>query len=479
MSKRQQLVKSTFVLYLGKIPQLITLLLLPLYTRYLSKADYGTIDLITVYAVLLVSIFTLQSEMASFRFLVDARDDPCQRKRVISAGVQIGILSLVIVVIGSIVLKHFVALQHIKSIVLYMCISIVSGLFLQFARGLGKNTKYAVASLIAGTTTIIFNILLVVIFSLGVKGILISMILANFLASLYLYLTLKLYKEIDVRLHLKKLRSEMIKYSLPLVPSSIFGWIIAASDRSIIALYLGLASSGIYAVSNKFSVLFAGAVYIFTLSWSESASRHINDNDRDFYSDTFDETLKIFGSIGLMMIAFLPVYFNILVSSEFQEAYLYVPILITSVFMSAIIAYYSGIYIAKKMTGKIATTTAFAAIINLIVTLILIKFIGIYAAAIATFVSLVTLAIYRYFDIKNILVLNYNKKNLVMIIAMYIISILLCYYNVLYGNVINILLTTAFVVVLNNSTIRSSMNKILDLLHLNKINYDQKQQTHN
>lgn len=468
MSKQYQLVRNTFILFLGKTPQLVSLLLLPLYTTYLSKADYGTVDLVTIYAVLFISIITFQSEMASFRFLVDARDDADKRKKVISASVQIGIFALGLTVLAGLALRHFTELQHLSSTTIYMLASIISGLTLQIARGLGENTKFAIASLVAGMTTIILNVLLVIVYKLGVEGILISMIFANLFASIYLFVALGIHRDIDITSPGKKLRSEMIRYSLPLIPSSIFGWIIAVSDRTIIAMYLGLAASGIYAVSNKFSVMLAGVVYIYTLSWSESASKFINEPNKDFFNSTFDETLKIFGSIGLLMIAFLPIYFNILVSPGFKEAYLYIPILVTSVFVSAIIAYYSGIYIAKKMTGKIATTTAYAAIINLVMTLALIKYWGVYAAAIATLVSLLVLAVYRYFDIRKIIELKYNRDNLIMIVAMYCTTIFLCYYNGIFGNLINIAATTIFVILLNKKTLFATKTKLIDTFRPNR-----------
>ena len=76
MSKASSLAKNTAILALGKLSsQLIGFLLLPLYTYYLSPAEYGFTDLIVVYISLLVPALTLQMEMASFRYLVDARKD--------------------------------------------------------------------------------------------------------------------------------------------------------------------------------------------------------------------------------------------------------------------------------------------------------------------------------------------------------------------------------------------------------------------
>ena len=74
MSKKKQLMKNTIIIFAGRVcTQLISYLLLPLYTSYLVTKEYGIVDLITTYVVLLVPIITLELEMSVFRYLIDAR----------------------------------------------------------------------------------------------------------------------------------------------------------------------------------------------------------------------------------------------------------------------------------------------------------------------------------------------------------------------------------------------------------------------
>ena len=85
MSKASSLAKNTAILAVGKLSsQLIGFVLLPLYTYYLSPSEYGFVDLVMVYIALLMPALTLQLEMASFRYLVDARKSESERTRVVS-----------------------------------------------------------------------------------------------------------------------------------------------------------------------------------------------------------------------------------------------------------------------------------------------------------------------------------------------------------------------------------------------------------
>ena len=85
MNKKKELAKNTIIIFLGKVcTQLISFLLLPLYTSYLITEEYGFVDLVTTYVTLIVPIITMELEMSVFRYLVDCRKDKDEKKRVFS-----------------------------------------------------------------------------------------------------------------------------------------------------------------------------------------------------------------------------------------------------------------------------------------------------------------------------------------------------------------------------------------------------------
>ena len=96
MNKKKQLAKNTIIIFFGKVcTQLISFLLLPLYTAYLATSEYGIVDLIQTYVTLLVPIITLELEMSIFRWLIDSRGKDKETKKLISNDFYILFLSLV------------------------------------------------------------------------------------------------------------------------------------------------------------------------------------------------------------------------------------------------------------------------------------------------------------------------------------------------------------------------------------------------
>ena len=179
------------------------------------------------------------------------------------------------------------------------------------------------------------------------------------------------------------------------------------SDRTIISFMINSAANGIYAVSAKFSNILASIYQIFNMSWQESASIHINSEDREeFFSGVLNNTYKIFFSICLLLIVGMPFVFNILIGKDYFDAKQYIPILLLSNVFSAVANVLGGIYIAKKDTKNVAKTTITSSILNIVINVVLIKFIGLYAAALSTLISCIYIYIYRLIGVRKYIKLN-------------------------------------------------------------------------
>jgi len=84
MNQKTQLLKNTLIIALGKLgTQIVSFLLLPLYTSRLTTSEYGTYDFLVTLSVFLLPIITLLIDESMFRFLIDAEDEN-DRKKIIT-----------------------------------------------------------------------------------------------------------------------------------------------------------------------------------------------------------------------------------------------------------------------------------------------------------------------------------------------------------------------------------------------------------
>ena len=458
MNKKKQLAKNTIIIFFGRVcTQLISFFLLPLYTSYLATKEYGTVDLIQTYVTLLVPIITLELEMSIFRFLIDSRKSEKETNKLISnnffiLGISLSIFSILYIIVSSIVTIPYRGLILVDIIV-----CVLSGNFLQVARGFGKTLDYAISCILTGLTTVISNIILICFVHMQAEGMIISMALANFMCSLYLFIRLKLYSKINFKIVDFKQIKEMYKYSLPLIPNGISWWIVNVSDRSIISIVLGASANGLYAISNKFPTIISSLTGVFNLSWSESAALHINSSDRDeFFSDITNTVLRLFMALGVGMLACMPFVFPILIDVKYNDAYNYIPFLVLGTVFNVAICLYSQVYLAKKLSKQVASTAIVGAIINILINVIFIKQIGLYAAAISTMISYFVMMIYRHFDLKKYVNIKIEKKLIIESIIIYTFTLLIYYQKSIILHVICLLIVCIYAFITNKDFLKSS-----------------------
>lgn len=296
MSKNKELMFNTLIISIGKIcTQFVSFLLIPIYTNYLLTSDYGYIDLIQTYISLLFPLVILRFDASIFRFLIENRNNDKKRNTVLSSSLfMVMMLLLITILIVSLCIKIF-SINYGIAIILNLVFYSISFFLLQLTRGLGKNIDYSIGSIISAFVVISANLIFIYGFRYNASSILYSSFLGNLFCSLYLIFKNKLYKYLKIKDVDKKVILDMLSYSLPLIPDELSWWLISASDRTIITAFINTASSGIYAVSSKFGTILTAIINIFNMSWQESASLHVNDDDRDeFFSNILNKTYEIF-----------------------------------------------------------------------------------------------------------------------------------------------------------------------------------------
>ena len=282
MTKQNELLKNTAIIMLGKIcTQLISFLMLPLYTAVLSTEDYGFIDLVTTYSALAIPLVGFQLEMGVFRYLIDNRKNEKNKTILITNTFLTVLISVVLFSILFVFLSNIFNLPHLWLILSSTIAMLFSGYFLQVARGLGDNIGYSIGSVVTGISTVLINLVLLLVLHWGIGGVLLATTIANLFCIIFLIVREHIPRYFKPNTYNKNEVAKILKYSVPLIPNSLIWWVINVSDRTIISIFINMAANGIYAVSNKFSGIISAIYGVFNLSWTESASLHIDDDDRD------------------------------------------------------------------------------------------------------------------------------------------------------------------------------------------------------
>ncbi len=411
MNQKKQLMKNTIIIAIGKLStQIISYLLLPLYTSQLDPSEYGNYDFICTLSIFLCPIITLLMEESMFRYLIDA-DSKVQRKKIITQTIIYTFFGTVLFTIIAALIMGFgtdYTPMYITAIITFVISNILIGLSNALSRGLGKIKLYSVSNFILGISTIILNIVFILSLNAGAEGLLWANTIANAFTAIVILGILKLPKyigKID-----KPLMKDMIKYSIPLVPNSISWSIINMSDRIILTQMVSSAANGIYAMANKFPNIINVLYGYFYTAWKESAAKIVKeDNKNQYYNSIYHDAKRFLYAVTICLIAVMPFAFPIFINEAYDEAYVYIPIVMIATYYSNLSSFYGGIFSAYKDTKIMGTTTIVAAVINLVIDLLLVNSLKIYAACFSTLIANLIVYFYRKKKLKKYLKLKELK----------------------------------------------------------------------
>ena len=452
MNQKKQLLKNTAIIAIGKLStQIVSFLLLPLYTAKLSTEEFGTYDFFVTLSVFLLPIITLLMEESMFRFLIDA-DDLKSKKRTITATIVYTAVGTVIFTILAAIIMGIIHYEYAVIFIIFIISNILLGLSNALSRGMGKVNLYSLSNFILGVITIILNILFIVTFKLGVNGLLWSNIIANTATAVIMFYKLHLPQFVSKKDFSRETLGKMIRYSAPLVPNNLSWVIISLSDRLMLTQITGADANGIYAVANKFPNIVYTCYGFFSTAWKESAARILKEENKSQYYNSIYKDVKFFlKAIVLGLIAIMPLAFPLLVNESYNDAYKYIPILIISIYYTNMSNFYGGIFTAYKNTKIMGSTTAVAAVINIVINIIFIPKFGIYAATFSTLISNIVVYFYRRYKIMDYIKLK-EKFNYVFWILL-VITLITYYKNNMILNIIVFLLVVAYCIFTNKNFI--------------------------
>ena len=462
MNKKKELAKNTVIITVGKIcTQFISFLLLPLYTSLLTTDEYGVVDLVTTYVQLLLPIIFMQMDQALFRYLIGSRNNREETIGYISNALVVLLFQIIVTIFIFIVARKIFTTNYIIYFWLNLIAIGISSYTMQIARGLGDNLSYSISSFICGVVTIALNVILIAFLHMKAEGMLVAGMVGNLAASLYIAFKIKVYNYFRINRTNRIIIKKMILYALPLIPNSLTWWVVNASDRSIVLFYLGTTFNGILAVSHKFPTLLITLYNVFHLSWTESAALHLTEDDKNnFFSSVFDVTYRFFVSMGILLIGIMPFVFNIFVNISYADAYYQIPIFTLASLFNVIVGLYSVIYISEMKTAEIAITSVMSGLINILIHIVLIRYIGLYAASISSAVAFGAMALYRAIDIRR-----YIKQKINFVVLFSSVCLILFGFITYYANSRYLQLAYLFIAMIYSGLInKKSYAKIVEFI---------------
>lgn len=383
--------------------KILIFLLVPLYTSVLSTSEYGIYDIVLSTIQLLYPILTINISDALMRFCMDKS---VEKRDVATIGLKYVLGSYTIATVLMIVarlLGLFKEIEGMEVIILIYFMSFVANQYLvQFAKGIEKVKHMGIAGIIGTVAMIVLNILLLIVFPMGLLGFFVANTLAQLIQAVYLFISTKYWRYVKFDKCDKTLQKEMCTYCVPLIFTTIGWWVNSSADRYVVAGICGVAANGLLSVAYKIPQIMNTFQTIFIQAWQISAIKEYGEEDTaSFYGEYFS-TMNVFMSMACAALIFLsrPIAY-ILYAREFYNAWQYVPFLLVATVLNSASGFLGPILSAKKDSKSMAMSAIYGSVVNIVLNIALVLLIGVQGATIATVISSYVIYIVRKRAVKN------------------------------------------------------------------------------
>lgn len=388
----RQLVKDSAVYGAASfLSRAISFFLLPLYTRALSPHDYGAIELVFVLTALVNVTVALEISQGVARYYIESPED--ERPRYASTALWFTAATytsflLVALLAAPSIARGLLADSLSASDLRIALVAIWLGGFYYLAqnqlRWQLRATRFAAASIAFTLTTITSTAILVLVFDLGVRGVFLGQALGNIAGAAVAFWFLRGTYRLEF---VPEYWRRMLRFGLPLVPSSIAVFLNSYVDRIAISRLLTVDDVGIYSVAFRLASIIGLAV----IGVQGALTPLILARHRD--PGTPAELARIFRMFALAALAgvvgltvFASEIVSLLAAPEFSDAAELVPILVPAVLLSTMYIFAPGPILAER-TGTLALINVAAAAVNIGLNLALVPAIGLVGSTISTLAS--------------------------------------------------------------------------------------------
>lgn len=428
MGKYKKLVGNSAVFAAGNLgSKLISFIMVPLYTYYLTTQEYGTVELITTTISLLLPMVSFGIGVGVLRYALEKDID---NAIVVSNSIALTLGSLLIGIIITPFLKMIGLFEGSVTLFAFLLLlQILTQVMAQFARGNGQVKVFALNGMIKTFTIGLANICLLMYFHLGLNGYLLSLIIAEIVSLLYLTLTTPYFKLFSFNLINKSFMKELIYFSLPTIPNDVLWWFVNSSSRYFILFLMGISYNGIYAVASKIPSLISMMQSVFSQAWQISLVDERESKNREAFHETtfkYYAFLLFFCASSVMVV--LKFFIRHFVADAYYISWTVTPLLLLSSIYSAFIGFYGQFYIAEKKTRGLMNTSIVSGVISIILNYVCISLFGLIGVGIAAMVSLFVGWLIRIYDTRKFIKFSVNVKTLVsyhIVIFMQIVLIFL------------------------------------------------------
>ena len=408
----------------GVVTRMISIFLIPIYTRLFVPEDYGIINLINTTFFLLGLLVVCALDNSASRWFYDSKDEADHKQTfgtwiwfqfILSVAVAVVILLLSPYLVNTFFKEDGKPIYFILPAITLIT-NILPAVINNWYRVHRRPLATVLFSLFQSIVTIGLSVLFVIVFRWHITGVFAALAISSAIFSLVALQ--QMHGWFSTKYFSKQRLTVMLKYAVPFIPAAIAYWLLNSTDSYFIAFFKDKAEVGLFGIGAGLASGIALFTMAFQQAWGPFAFSIMNDeNAKQVYANVFLLYGYVTGFLAALLMLFAPEILMILTAPAYHDAawvagiLSYNLVLIGFTYIASI-----GISIAK-ITAPYGIAMLFATIFTVILDIVLIPKFGKEGSAIATVAAQLIVPAYLFYKGHQVYPIKYKYAEVLMAIT--------------------------------------------------------------
>ena len=369
------------------------LIFIPIITKSFSTSDYGVWSQVNTFVSLVPNIVNLGLPYTMVRFLAAEKDKSVIRQSFYSMMLLVLASTVIMIVVlfifsGQIAAALFDGSLQIMYIVIFMsffaCLDLM---LLSYFRTFQQIALYSTFLVLQTYIGVVVSIILTWMHQ-PIDVVVLGRFSGFFLV--FVAMALLIVRELGFATKLKGLKEEL-KFALPTVPNNVSSWVVDSSDKFVIGIFLGSAAVGCYSPGYALGNLILMFLTPFAVLLPAVLPEYYEKGDMEkvdtflTYSMKYYLLLTIPATVGLSLLS-KPLLYILTTTVIADNGFMITPLVALGAIFMGIYGIVNNIIILEKKTTILAHIWIVVAVLNIVLNIFAVPYIGIYGAGLATLV---------------------------------------------------------------------------------------------
>lgn len=419
----RSMLKATGIYSVGTLAaKLVGFVLIPIYTKYLSPADYGVLELLDLTADVLLMLSGTRLGQALFYYHFKAPDEEARNSHVTTAFLGSCILGLAVAslagLIGPILSLVVFGTRnytwYLQLVMAALVFRLPAEIGFCAVRAFNRSTEYVILSVLSLVISCTLNIIFLAHFHMGVVAVLWSSIISS--GSVTGYMAWTIFSRLPARFRWS-LFTQQVRYALPLGASGLGDFTLHFGDRFFLRPAVPLSQLGIYSLAYKFGMTISSFVHLpFNLYWSSQVVRIVESPDGEKKYVRVSTYLMLVLTTGAVLLSlFIRPVVAVMADPAYHESARYVPWIAAIYVVRAIGAHLRYIFVVEKRTELELYVTWFGAGLCFAAYALLIPRLKLWGAVLATGLAFASILVASIWKAQRVRRMNFEVRRMVQV----------------------------------------------------------------